>query len=81
MPNEAFFILKCRELIEEKLAWGKSEHWQNQDFESLREKVFEETGISLSTSTLKRIWGKVKYESSPNVATLNALAQFVSYEN
>lgn len=81
MPNEAFFIIKCRELIEEKLAWGKSEHWQNQDFESLSEKVFEETGISLSTSTLKRIWGKVKYESSPNVATLNALAQFVSYEN
>ncbi len=81
MPNEAFFILKCRELIEEKLAWGKSEHWQNQDFESLSEKVFEETSISLSTSTLKRIWGKVKYNSTPNVATLNALAQFVGYEN
>lgn len=81
MTNEASYILKCRELIEEKVAWGKSEHWQNQDFDALSDKIYEETNISLSTSTLKRIWGKVKYNSTPNVATLNALAQFVGYEN
>jgi len=81
MTNEASYIVKCRELIEGKLAWGNSENWQNQDFEALSEKIFEETNTSLSTSTLKRIWGKVKYDSSPNVGTLNALAQFVGYEN
>jgi hypothetical protein len=81
MTNEQFYINKCKELIEQKLAWGDSTAWQNQDFESLSEKIFEETKISLSVSTLKRIWGKVKYDGSPNVATLNPLAQFVGYEN
>lgn len=57
MTNEASYILKCRELIEEKVAWGKSEHWQNQDFDALSDKIYEETNISLSTSTLKRPHG------------------------
>ncbi|MCB0648236.1 MAG: hypothetical protein KDC49_16315 [Saprospiraceae bacterium] len=81
MKNEAFYIEKCRELIEERLAWGSSEHWQNQDFENLSQKIFEVTEVSLSSSTLKRIWGKVQYSSSPNITTLNALAQFLGYEH
>lgn len=81
MPEEANHILKCRELIEGKLGWGKSANWQNQDFENLGEKIFEETKVLLSGSTLKRIWGKVRYESTPNLSTLNALAQFAGYEN
>ena len=81
MENNDFYIAQCRELIEQKLAWGSSEQWQNQDFEALSEKILEQTKVSLSSSTLKRIWGKVRYESSPNLATLNALAQFIGYEN
>lgn len=81
MPDEAYNIAKCRELIEQKLAWGKSDAWQSQDFETLSEKIFEDTKLMLSSSTLKRIWGKVRYESTPNMATLNALAQFIGYEN
>lgn len=81
MKNETFYIEKCRELIEESLAWGNSNDWQNQDFENLSERIFEKTKVSLSNSTLKRIWGKVNYNSSPNISTLNALAQFIDYEN
>lgn len=81
MKNETFHIEKCRELIEEKLSWGNGNDWQNQDFENLSERIFEKTKISLSSSTLKRIWGKVNYNSSPNISTLNALAQFIDYEN
>jgi hypothetical protein len=33
----------------------------------------------LSVSTLKRLWGKVPYTSSPQAATLNALANFIGY--
>ncbi|MEJ0030224.1 MAG: hypothetical protein WDO15_07580 [Bacteroidota bacterium] len=33
----------------------------------------------MSISTLKRIWGKVKYDNSPTAATLNALANFLGY--
>ncbi len=81
MPGEADYIARCRDLIEEKLGWGKSTDWQNQDFDKLSEKIFAETNVLLSSSTLKRIWGKVKYESSPNLSTLNALAQFAGYQN
>lgn len=81
MVDEVQNIAKCKELIEKKIAWGKSEKWQNQDYETLSEKIFEETNVMLSASTLKRIWGKVRYESTPNIATLNVLAQFAGFEN
>ena len=81
MNKEAIPLKKCRELIEEKLAWGSSERWQNQDFETLSERIFEATHTRLSNSTLKRIWGKIPYDSTPNLATLNALAQFIGHEN
>lgn len=81
MTNERIYIEQCKELIESQLAWGDNATWQNQDFEELSERIFEKTKVSLSSSTLKRIWGKVKYDSSPNLATLNALAQFAGYES
>src|SRR5688500_5592070 len=81
MSGETFYIEKCRKLIEEKLAWGSSETWQSSDFESLSERIFEETNSMISSSTLKRIWGKVRYDSKPNMATLNVLAQFLGFQN
>ena len=81
MKNDTLYIEKCRDLIEAKLSWGNSNEWQNQDFENLSLQLFEKTNVSLSSSTLKRIWGKVNYNSSPSTATLNALAQFIDYEN
>jgi hypothetical protein len=71
----------CKRLIEEKLGWGSSELWTNQDFDQLSEKIFEVTGVALSQTTLKRIWGKVKYDSAPTVTTLNTLATFIGFEN
>jgi len=69
----------CRRLIEEKLGWGSSESWSTQDFEQLSERIAGQTGVSLSVTTLKRVWGRVKYESAPTVTTLNALAMLVGY--
>ncbi|HEY1056610.1 MAG TPA: hypothetical protein VGE24_15795, partial [Emticicia sp.] len=71
----------CKKLIEEKLGWGNSEKWTNQDFEDLSQRIFEATAITLSPTTLKRIWGKVKYDSAPTVTTLNTLAQFIGFEH
>ncbi|MEI9921020.1 MAG: hypothetical protein WDO14_19830 [Bacteroidota bacterium] len=59
--------------------WGDSGLWTNSDFELLSDKIFEKTAVRLSISTLKRIWGKVKYDNSPTAATLNALANFLGY--
>lgn len=81
ISDNAYYLSQCRSLIEEKLGWGKSADWQNQDFENLSERIFEETKVLLSTSTLKRIWGKVRYQSTPNTATLDGLAQFLGYPN
>ncbi|HEY2348718.1 MAG TPA: hypothetical protein VGH64_06865 [Puia sp.] len=72
---------KCKQLIEEKLGWGGSELWTNHDFDQLSEKIYEVTGVALSQTTLKRIWGKVKYDSAPTITTLNTLASFTGFEN
>ncbi len=71
----------CRSRIECQLGWSESSGWRNQDFETLSERIFEKTGVLLSTTTLKRIWGKLPYHSSPNTKTLNALAGFLGYES
>lgn len=81
MHSEDDSLQQCRSLIEEKLGWGDGQQWQNGDFEILSERIFAQTGVSLSVSTLKRIWGKVRYDSAPTATTLNTLAQFVGYEN
>lgn len=71
----------CLLKIEQKLNWASSELWLNQDFELLSERIFEDTSVKLSITTLKRVWGKVNYESEPSISTLNALAKFIGYEN
>jgi hypothetical protein len=79
MEKEKQLLLLCRQLIEQMLNWGDSNIWGNDDFEQLSQQIFDKTRVQLSVSTLKRIWGKVRYESFPNAATLNALAQFLDY--
>lgn len=81
MDNEKQHLDKCRQRIEEKVGWGPGADWQNQDFEALSARIYKETKVSLSVSTLKRLWGKIRYDGTPNMGTLNALAQFVGYEN
>lgn len=71
----------CLQRIEQKLAWTSNDLWLNQDFELLSERIFEETGVKLSVTTLKRVWGKVNYNSEPSISTLNALAKFIGYGN
>lgn len=66
---------------EETLGWGNSELWSNADFERLSELIFEKTSVNLSISTLKRVWGKVRYDSIPTTTTLNTLARFAGYES
>ena len=74
-------LARCRRLIEEKVGWGNGESWATQDFERLSELIAEQTDVSLSVTTLKRMWGRVKYDSAPTATTLNTLVQFAGYEN
>lgn len=78
---ESLYIMRCRERVEVILNWGNSAEWTNQDFEQLAENIREATDVDLSATTLKRIWGRVKYESAPTLTTLNALASYLGYEH
>ena len=81
MPTEDHLIRHVKKLFEQKTGWGDSGNWSNQDFIQLSEMIREHTGVTISHVTLKRIWGKVRYESLPNTHTLNTLVQFVGYDS
>ncbi len=81
MLTDEILIEKAKKLVEASSGWGDSIDWTNSDFIALSEKIRESTGVSLSHVTLKRLWGKVKYDSLPNTHTLDTLVQFAGYEN
>jgi hypothetical protein len=68
-------------MIEQKLKWRPAEEWRNYEFTELSEKILDATSVNLSVTTLKRVFGKLKYDSLPSTATLNALAAFLGYES
>lgn len=74
-------IHECLAVIEKKLGWGNSSSWTKTDFEELSEIVQSETGVTLSVTTLKRVWGRVKYDNKPTVTTLNTLARFSGFKS
>jgi hypothetical protein len=78
-PNS--HIDECLRLIETKWQRGNREEWSSYDFEKLNAAIFEATGVSLSVSTLKRLFGKVSYPNLPSVHTLNTLARFTGFED
>ena len=49
------------------------------DFDYLANLIYTRTHELLSTTTLKRLWGKIQADYAPSARTLNALAQFLGY--
>src|SRR4051812_23401723 len=72
---------KCKTKIEDELDWGDSAQWNTKDYETLSIRIHDRTGVTLSVVTLKRLWGKIRYDSKPTPTTLNTLAQYLGYEN
>jgi hypothetical protein len=72
---------KCKIKIEEELDWGDSAQWNTKDYETLSVRIHDRTGVTLSIVTLKRLWGKIRYDSKPTPTTLNTLAQYLGYES
>ncbi len=79
--SDTALLKKCLSAIEEKAQLGHSNTWRTTHFERLSELIEEDTGVRLSAVTLKRIWGKVSYNSEPSISTLDALAQFIGHEH
>ena len=51
--------------IESSLNWGPSSQWSNKEYMDLSEMMFGKTGVNLSHTTLKRLFGHLKYDGSP----------------
>jgi hypothetical protein len=81
IQEKDIYLNHWRKLAENELDWGDSTEWADSDFEKLAELIFTKTGTMFSVTTLKRVWGRVRYDSSPNAATLDALAKFVDFSN
>lgn len=78
--DEDAYIALCKEKIEKKFAFGNGNGYTQRDLESLAQTIEEKTGITLSLSTLKRLW-KGDFKQSPQIATLNALAAVLDYKD
>jgi hypothetical protein len=74
-------LQRCLSDIETQLNWGPASGWSTTDFEALGDRIAEITGVHLSATTLKRVWGRVAYNSSPSSTTLDALARYTGHEN
>ncbi|MEO9964960.1 MAG: hypothetical protein ABJF11_04180 [Reichenbachiella sp.] len=79
--NQDAALEYCKIEIESVLNWGPSAQWENQEFEELSHAIFKKTGVNLSHTTLKRVWGKVKYDNRPSISTLDALVNFLDYSS
>ena len=78
--QEAYLDL-CKRQIEEKMGWGPSDEWSTQDFEELSIRIQDSASQVISATTLKRIWGRVAYDSSPSRHSLDALSIFLGYSS
>ena len=78
---ESSAVKQLLSIIEQQLDWGESSRWQGKDFELLNELILKKTKVSLSASTLRRLWGRVEYNHLPSGTTLDTLARFAGFEN
>lgn len=81
VDKQPLYLNTCLIAIERKLGWPDSQEWRHSHFEALSDELFDHTGVRLSPVTLKRLWGKVAYQSSPSISTLNTLAIYLGYKN
>lgn len=81
--NESLQIKKCLQLVEYKLQWKPSNEWTDADYRRLSAIIHDNSGISISHQTLKRLFGKVNYKDyyNPQQATKDALAKFLNYKD
>ncbi|WP_343743896.1 hypothetical protein [Chitinophaga sp.] len=79
--TDNYYIRLCLQQVETKLKRGCSGEWTTYDFDKLSVEIQEATGVSLSVTTLKRLWGKLSYQHMPAMTTLNTIARFAGYED
>jgi hypothetical protein len=77
--SDEYYLSRCLARIEAIADRGNSHDWATYDFEKLSDSIYSRTQVRLSVTTLKRLWGRLQYNSAPTLTTLNVLAQFAGY--
>jgi hypothetical protein len=79
--NDRYYIRIIINRIEKKLRWGKVSKWTDHEYKRLSTLIYDDTTISISAQTLKRLFGKIKYKDDYKAqpATKDALARFLGY--
>src|SRR5215212_1893653 len=73
-------VKTCMRLVFKKLGFESTDQIAQRDLEHFCEQVAAETGVLISLSTAKRLL-YAQFSKLPQVATLNAIAQFLGYSN
>ena len=60
--DEITYIHKIIKEIEKKLKWKNVDLWTDNDYKKLSRRIPENTKISISPQTLKRLFGKIKHK-------------------
>ncbi len=71
-------VAALRELVERRFGAGVN---TPAEFNRLNDDIGARIGVSLSVSTLMRVWGYVASAARPNASTLNTLARYAGYRD
>ena len=74
-------LTRLKGSLEKHLGWGAVSGWHSSMFNELSEKIFANCQVMLSPATLKRFFGVVSHDGLPSTSTLDALSQFIGYNN
>lgn len=77
------YLKYCLTEIERRLNWKASKFWVESDYIKLAEIIQSKSEISISPHTLKRLFGKIKYNEqyNPQQATKDALSRFLDFKD
>ena len=70
----------CLKEIEQKIKLEKTDPLSNSDCDYIAYLIEDKTKVQLGRSTIRRLWEN-KYKRFPQDSTLDALAQFLDYDN
>ena len=79
-PNEHQLVKNCMAALCEKAGFPDPAVMVQRDLQSLSDSIETKTGVLISLSTIKRLLNG-QFSRLPQIATLNALAQFLDYPN
>lgn len=77
-------VKKYLKELEKSFNHGPSINWTDKEYRILNQEIQDKTQINISTHTLKRIFGKLKYKDgkiTSRQSTLDALAQYLDYKD